>query len=515
MYRRTDFAQTTIDDFILPFGGKLSAQNRWVRMAELMPWELVDELYAESFANERTDGRPAYSSRIAFGAIFIKETENLTDVRTVENISENPYMQYFLGLKAFDIKPLFDPSLMVYFRKRFKAEDVAKVNEELYRRMCENDSNNNNSGGANTGNSQGKKTDNKSAKTAPDSTQIELRAEEDTNKNRGKLVIDATCAPSDIRYPQDLSLLNECRENTEKTIDYLWERTERKGHKTAYSRKKARKEYLAVAKQRKPRKNTTRKAIGQQLGYLASNLKTIEDILSKTGVDVLPPRKLKRLFDIQEVYRQQKYMFDNHTHKCEKRIVKLRQPFMRPIVRGKAGKNVEFGQKLEFSIVDGFTFIEKQQWEPYNESTGLIDSIERYRERFGHYPEAVQVDQIYRNKKNRAYCKSKGIRISGPKLGRPSNDKTKVEEDAELAYRDGCERNIVESRNGIVKRRYGLDLIMAYLQETAETEAALNVLAMNMAHCLRRLLRAFLRICISFAKFLLYDRCVEKCALFS
>ena len=169
MYRRTDFAQITIDDFILPFGGKLSAENRWVKMAELMPWELVDELYAASFVNERTDGRPPYSSRIAFGANFIKENENLTDVRTVENISENPYMQYFLGLKAFDIKPLFDPSLMVYFRKRFKAEDVAKINEELYRRMRENDSNNNNGENSNTENKQHKKVEEKSAETAADS----------------------------------------------------------------------------------------------------------------------------------------------------------------------------------------------------------------------------------------------------------------------------------------------------------------------------------------------------------
>ncbi len=100
-------------------------------------------------------------------------------------------------------------------------------------------------------------------------------------------------------------------------------------------------------------------------------------------------------------------------------------------------------------------------------------------------------DTIYRNKDNRKFCKENGIRLSGPRLGRPKA--SEVEADKELAYKDSCERNIVESRNGISKRRYGLDLIMAYLPETAETEAALQVFVMNVAHCLRSLLRHLLR----------------------
>ena len=135
MYRKTDRNQLMLEDFTMPFSGKLDAKNRWVKMAKLMPWEMIEDLYAEKFKSERPDGRPAYPARIAFGAIFIKEYENLTDERTVENIAENPYMQYFLGLHEFRTEPLFDPSLMVYFRKRIPAEDIAKVNEELYRRM--------------------------------------------------------------------------------------------------------------------------------------------------------------------------------------------------------------------------------------------------------------------------------------------------------------------------------------------------------------------------------------------
>ena len=480
MYRKSDREQLMIEDFIIPFGGKLDAENRWVKMAKLMPWEMIEDLYAQNFKSDRTDGRPPYSARIAFGAIFIKEHENLTDERTVGYISENPYMQYFLGLHEFTTEPLFDPSLMVSFRKRISAEDISKVNEELYRRMStitnnDDDKNNKNNDGSthndnNTGN--------------------ENQSGDESSKNKGIMKVDATCAPSDIRYPQDLSLLNECRENTEKIIAYIWARAEiQHGHMTDYNRKKARKAYLKIAKQRSPRRDTMRKAIGEQLEYLRKNQHKIAELLCITGFDILSEQQIKRLDVIGKIYEQQKEMYDNHTNKCEDRIISVRQPFVRVMVRGKAGKKYEFGQKLEFSVVDGFTFIERQEWDPYNESKGLIECIERYRARTGVYPEAVQVDQIYRTKENRAFCKEKGIRISGIPLGRPKKDE--IEAHRERAYQDSCERNEVESKNGISKRRYGLDLIMAYLDETAKTEAALNVLAMNVAHCLRRLLRAY------------------------
>ena len=107
----------------------------------------------------------------------------------------------------------------------------------------------------------------------------------------------------------------------------------------------------------------------------------------------------------------------------------------------------------------------------------------------GHYPEAILADTIYRNRENRAFCKEHGIRLSGPKLGRPRKDE--AEESRSQAYKDSYERNTVESRNGIGKRRYGLDLIMAYLAETGKTEAAFIILAMNVAHLLRLLLTLF------------------------
>jgi hypothetical protein len=460
MYRKPDRNQLSLDKFFLPFGGHLSADNRWAKMAELLPWDMIEDIYAKSFKNEKTDGRVPIPSRIAFGAIYIKECENLTDERTAEHIAENPYMQYFLGLKAFRAEPLFDPSMMTLFRKRFPLDIIDKINEEVYRR------------------------------TNPPKPPAD-------RDNDGTLILDATAAPADIRYPTDIGILNECRENTEKMIDEIWEYTCREGHKTAYSRKHARSQYLKVIKKRRHRAGEIKAAVGEQLAYVKKNLDTLDRLMAES-TKTLPSKRLKRLATIREVVKQQEEMLTEEKHTVENRIVSLRQPHVRPIVRGKAGRPVEFGQKLEFSVVNGFTFIDRQSWDAFNEGVTLRESAEKYKERHGVYPEAILADKIFRTGANIDFCKRNGIRLSGPRLGRPKKDEDC--HDSEQTRLDGCRRNIVESRNGIAKRRYGLDLIMTRLECTSETEAALNVLVMNVAHALRALLRHFftLRILVFF-----------------
>ena len=70
-----------MEEFSLPFGGRLLWDNRWARLAGLMPWEYIEEIYAQNMSGET--GHPAISSRIAFGAIFIKEYCHITDEDTV------------------------------------------------------------------------------------------------------------------------------------------------------------------------------------------------------------------------------------------------------------------------------------------------------------------------------------------------------------------------------------------------------------------------------------------------
>ena len=110
----------------MQFNGEMAAENRWEKASEIIPWDLIDEEYSKSFSRE---GHPAYSSRLAFGAIYIKERLNLSDAETVEQIRENPFLQMFLGFMDYSYERPFDPSLMVHFRKRFGKEFLARVND--------------------------------------------------------------------------------------------------------------------------------------------------------------------------------------------------------------------------------------------------------------------------------------------------------------------------------------------------------------------------------------------------
>jgi len=287
--------------------------------------------------------------------------------------------------------------------------------------------------------------------------------------------------------------LNEAREKTEKIIDTLHKPLKGKRKKVRTYREQARKDYLSVAKKRKPSKNKIRNGIRKQLQYLKRNLHHIKELREETSLSVLNGQLYKDLLVISELYRQQKKMFEEKSHKVAGRIVSINQPHVRPIVRGKANAKVEFGAKISVSLVDGYAFLEKLNWDAYNEANDLIDHIEKYKERFGYYPESVHVDGIYRNRENRRYCKKYDIRISGPPLGRPPKDSEEYRKIMKSAKADEIARIPIEGVFGRGKRRYGLSRIMSELKETSETTISMIVLMMNLEKTLRDLLLPIFR----------------------
>ena len=110
---------------------------------------------------------------------------------------------------------------------------------------------------------------------------------------------------------------------------------------------------------------------------------------------------------------------------------------------------------------------------------------------YGCYPEAVLADKLYRTRANLAYCKAHGIRLSGPKLGRPGPT---AKEDRRIARMDSVARNAIESPFGICKRRYGLARIMAKLRPTSETVIAMQFLLLNLDCRVRALERLLFRL---------------------
>lgn len=462
MYRCTEEKHSLSKDFEFPTDIKLNSNNRWVILEKLIPWQKFEGEYAAIFDEKK--GAPAKSFRLALGALIIQEILGLTDRETIEQIKENPYLQYFLGLKLYQDKAPFDSSMLVYFRKRINGKMIEKINKEVVKQVLIN-------------------------KSTEKDLSRENKTEEKEIKNKGQLMSDASCTPSDLSYPTDLNLLNKARKKTEKIIDILYKPWQGKLEKKPRTdRKKARREYLEVAKKKKVSRKKLRKTIKKQLKYVERNLGYIEELIKKgSSLDLLTKKAKKDLLVIKELWKQQKEMYEENKQSIEKRIVSIEQPHIRPIVRGKAGVSVEFGAKVLISYVDGYVFLDYLNWENFNESKYLQFQIERYYEYFGYYPESVHVDAIYRTRENRKYCQERGIRMSGPKLGRPK--KNVSNEEKKQAYNDQLIRNRIEGKFGEGKRKYGLNLIMTKLKETSETKIAMSFLVMNLMTLLLRVRR--------------------------
>lgn len=219
--------------------------------------------------------------------------------------------------------------------------------------------------------------------------------------------------------------------------------------------------------------------IRKQLGYVKRDLGYLKAYID-AGYS-LNNKYNNNYLVIQQLYEQQKYMFDNRTHRVENRIVSIHQPYIRPIVRGKVKSPVEFGAKYDVSIDEkGHARLEKVSFDPYNESTILIDVLERYKSRTGHYPGRILADQIYRTRKNLDFCKDNGIRMSGPKLGRPSSDSKKNKEITKTEYQDNRDRIEIERFFSLEKGSNGAGIIMTKLAETTLSSIAMSILVTNL-----------------------------------
>ena len=273
--------------------GKLNPENEWVRLAALVPWDAVEERYAAQFEN---NGHPAHPARVALGALIIKQRLGCSDEWVVRHISENPYLQHFIGLKEYCDDCPFGASAMVAFRKRFSQEDIAAFLEASIPKESPRDD------------------------------------DDDDQSNGGTLIMDATCCPADIAYPQDIELLNSAREKIEKLISQLCKENHIAMPRTY--RRKARKDYLNLVKSKKRDKKKVRAAIRKQLQYLCRDIGYIAKLV-QDGVKLTQKQK-DSMNLLTTVYEQQHIMFETNTHSIPRRIVSLSQPFVRPIVRGKA-----------------------------------------------------------------------------------------------------------------------------------------------------------------------------------
>lgn len=442
MVKYTSQYQTKIIEFGTLRHLNLNEQNRWIQLGFCLPWDELVKIYSKRFSDS---GAGTINPRYVIGAFIIKHIDNYTDDGTIQIISENPYMQFFLGLEDFTPERLFSPTLFVELRKRLGLDCFNEFTDLLIKQCFPH--------------------------------KIKKASEGKSLPNKGKLKLDATVADQYISYPTDLNLLNEGRQKLEAIIDELYEhvRLHYKAKPRTY-RRTAHKKYLTESKKRQTNPKTLRSAIRFMLNCLDRNLKYINEMLALLKQNPLKEKQMDQIAVIEKLNKQQRKMYDEKTNRCDDRIVSISQPHVRPIKRGKKGRKTEFGSKLGLMLMLGFTKLGNLKWDAYNESADLIVLAKAYKELFGYYPELIQIDKIYGTNENRKWCKANDIRLTvsskGPKkkLSAYENKKRKKE------Y---AERNAVEGKIGQAKQGYRLNQVKAKLKETSECWIACTLFVTN------------------------------------
>ena len=197
MIRYRSQKQLSLAEFDWPFQVALDENNGWVKLSQCIPWDELAEGYYQSLSER--EGRPAKDARLVIGAVIIKHKLCVSDEETVEQIRETPYQHYFVGLPGYQMEAPFAPSLFVEIRKRM-GQSVFDVFQ-----------------GAIIDAVESAKPKQKAKRTSDDEDDEPpavpgKTAGEEAPQRQGKLILDATVTPQAIRYPTDLSLLNEARE---------------------------------------------------------------------------------------------------------------------------------------------------------------------------------------------------------------------------------------------------------------------------------------------------------------
>jgi len=463
MIRYKSNKQLTIEEFKAPFEIKLDKENRWAKLAALIPWDELADIYYRGLSKKM--GPPTIDARIVIGALIVKHKLGLDDRETIETIRENPYIQFFLGLSEYTYEDVFDRSLFTTLRYRMGFEKFDAMTVELIKRSSIK---------------KPGKTSTSSRQKKSDSSNSSHKGEGEDKPNQGKLLLDATVAGQMIVYPTDLGLIGQARQESERIIDVLC-RELKVDQKPRTYRRIARKQYLNVAKKKRKSKKEIHKAIGQQLRYLRRNQKSINSLLDIAEDRSFPlnRRDQKIFFIIQQIFDQQMKMYTTKTHSIEDRIVNIYQPYVRPIVRGKEKAKVEFGSKIGVSQCDGYARINTLNWNAYNESTDLKKQVEDFNQATGHYPEVVIVDKIYGTRENRTWLKERGIRFSGKPLGRPKKESLSPYQKRKQKIEQGL-RNEIEGKFGQGKNAYDLNRVRTRTAKTSESWIACIVFVMNL-----------------------------------
>lgn len=432
MYRAKDRQTTPLFAELFPFGGRIDDNNRWLKIAQLIPWNSLEQTYSRHFADS---GRPAHDARLVIGLLLLKHLTGASDREITQLARENPYMQAFCGLDTFAAGQLIDPSTLTYVRRRLKGKAIKELEQLTYQTLVQ----------------------------------------KKIIKAKG-LMIDATVFPENIVFPSDAGLLNKARGWLVGQIKELGGKI---GKKFRSYNRTAKQQYLGFSKRKNRTKKDVKRIVKVMLQFVRRNIKQMETAIetaAKRGLTI-EQKVTERLTVVKELFRQQWTMYRQSVHRINGRIVSLHKPWVRPIKRGKLGKETEFGPKASLSQVGGFTFLDKLSDENYNEASDLGDQIGHYQELFGHLPPWVVGDRIYGTQDNRNLTKEAKLRDAFIPLGRKAKASGPPDRWRRQKHR---ERNRIEGAIGHGKNHYGLNRIKYCMRDGAELWIRLGLMAANL-----------------------------------
>jgi hypothetical protein len=292
---------------------------------------------------------------------------------------------------------------------------------------------------------------------------------------------DATVYESYIEYPTDAKLLWKSCCDIYQMIKYTRRELRLRHSRINHEKRKA--QYLGFAKRRKKTRRQSKKICKLLLKYLTRLMEQLNDLSKKQGA-VLKGSRFSRLTTISKLREQQWQLHFGQQATVPNRIVSLHKPYVRPIVRGKEVKPVEFGAKVNMLLVDGISFIEHLSYDNFNEGIRLQSTIHLQERYFGACRQ-MGADAIYGTNANRTYCTANNIATSFVPKG--NEGKLKEQKSQMRSILGKIRSTVLEGSFGNEKNHYQMNKIKARTQGNEQVWIFFSLLTCNAMQISKRI----------------------------
>lgn len=399
----------------------------------------------DSHPRKKAGRKPYFTPEGKVALMFLKSYTGLSAPQLMEQLNANIHYQIFCGIRINSTNPLTNYKLIddiaLELSKRLKVQTQQEALAEAWKPYMKN------------------------------------------------LYTDATCYESAMRYPTDAKLLWEC---IEKVYPMMCEASRELGiHRMRTKYLDVSRDNMAYVKQRRHTQKRTRKMIRRLLDLLGKILAELRRLDRENPcARLFSDKQLAEIETITKIYRQQRnhQKSGNAKESIPNRIVSVNKPYVRPIVRGKEIKKVEFGAKCNNIQIDGISFIEKLSFNAFNEGTRLVHCVKLAEKLFGEKITKLGGDCSYSGNDNRTFCSDEGIVTSFSQKGKKREATASVSMvKKELAR---VRATAMEGSFGTQKEHYGLRRINGRIKITEILIIFFGIHTANAVQLARRIAKA-------------------------